>query len=53
MGEILGLDLNAALVLAKRDMIRGGLAMAFSDRVSASLAHPLFWGPYILVGEMK
>ncbi|MFH0726623.1 MAG: CHAT domain-containing protein [Pseudomonadota bacterium] len=46
-------SVGKALALAKRDMIRGGRAIEFSDRVSASLAHPFFWGPYILVGEMK
>ncbi len=45
--------IGKALSAAKRAMIRGGGTVDISNRVSVSLAHPFFWGPYVLVGETR
>ncbi|GAK59048.1 TPR repeat protein [Candidatus Vecturithrix granuli] len=42
-----------ALAQAKRDMIKGQKSVQFSPNLRVSLAHPLFWAPYILVGETR
>lgn len=40
-----------ALAQAKRLMIESQQSIQFSPNLKASQAHPLFWAPYILVGE--
>lgn len=40
-----------ALAAAKRDMIRAGTPVRPTPDVSLSVAHPIFWAPYVLVGE--
>jgi CHAT domain-containing protein len=42
-----------ALALSRRAMIESGEVIEFDAELSASLAHPYFWAPYILVGEAQ
>jgi CHAT domain-containing protein/TolA-binding protein len=42
-----------ALALSKRTMVENGELIEFDADLSASLAHPYFWAPYILVGEAQ
>ncbi|MDY0093720.1 MAG: CHAT domain-containing protein [Candidatus Vecturithrix sp.] len=46
-----GSGTQPALAQAKRLMIESQQSIQFSPNLKASLAHPLFWAPYILVGE--
>lgn len=40
-----------AIAASKRTMIRIGAPLGLSTEIAVSTAHPLFWAPYILVGE--
>lgn len=42
-----------ALALAKRDLMASGTLMTFGSDRQVSIAHPYFWAPYVLVGEIR
>jgi CHAT domain-containing protein len=50
-GRLKNQERAAALADAKRAMIGSGASLTLGQGVQAPLAHPLFWAPYILVGD--
>jgi CHAT domain-containing protein/predicted negative regulator of RcsB-dependent stress response len=42
-----------ALALAKREVIAGNALITFGHNRLISKAHPFFWAPYVLVGEIR
>jgi CHAT domain-containing protein len=42
-----------ALALAKRELITSNALLAFGPNLRVAVAHPFFWAPYILVGELR
>jgi CHAT domain-containing protein len=44
---------TTALALAKRELIGSDRLLQFAPDLRVSEAHPFFWAPYILVGEVR
>jgi CHAT domain-containing protein len=44
---------GTALALAKREVISSNTLITYGSDRLISLAHPFFWAPYVLVGEIR
>jgi len=44
---------GTALALAKREVISSNTLITYGPDRLISLAHPFFWAPYVLVGEIR
>ncbi len=52
-GRMAGAGTAAALAQAKRAMLSGAAAVRLGPNLAASMAHPFFWAPFVVVGDAR